>query len=77
MMMYCKTHFLASLIDAEDAKMQVNIHFPINFAVNNELGINLVDICLGDTLQISCKSLDTCKDFKNFKQPQNGLNVKF
>ena len=33
--------------------MQMNIHFLVNVAVNNRLDLNLVDLCLGKTLQIS------------------------
>ena len=31
--------------------MQVNIHFLMNIVVNNQLDLNLADICLGNTLR--------------------------
>ena len=38
--------------------MQVNTHYLINIVVNDQLDLNLVDICLGNTLKTHCKSLN-------------------
>ena len=48
-----------TLTDARDAKMQVNIHYLMNIAVSNQSDLNLAGICLDNTLQTSCKSLNT------------------
>ena len=50
---------MAWLTDAEDSKMQMNVHFLMNIVVNNLLDLNLVDVCLDSTLQVSYKSLNT------------------
>ena len=39
--------------------MQVNIRYLINIAANDKLDLNLVDICPGNTLTTSRKSLNT------------------
>ena len=54
-----KTHLMVWLTDAEDTEMQVKIHLLMNTAVNNQLHLDLDDIYLGRTLQISCESLNT------------------
>ena len=41
------------------AKMQMNIHCLINITVNDQLDLNLFDICLSKALQTSCKWLNT------------------
>ena len=43
--------------DTDDAKMLLDIPFPMNYVVIDQLTLNLVDICLNNTLQILCKSL--------------------
>ena len=43
--------------DTYDAKMLLDISFPMNYVIINQLSLNLVDICLHDTLRIICKSL--------------------
>ena len=53
---------MARLADAEDAKMQVNIHFQLNI-VNNQSGLNLVHVFLGNTQQISCRSSNSLGRF--------------
>ena len=39
--------------------MQLNNHFLMNIVVNSQLDLDLVDICLGNTIQISCELLST------------------
>ena len=56
---------------AEDAKMQVNIHSVMIIIVNNHLDWHLVDIRLGNTLQISCKLLNALERFQKLTTPQN------
>ena len=41
----------------DDAKMLLDIPFPMNYLVIDQLALNLVGICLDKTLQISCKLL--------------------
>ena len=55
--------------------MQVNIHFLINMFVNNQLDSKFADIYLGDTLQISIKSLNTFLRFLNFFWKLNNDNT--
>ena len=45
--------------------MHVNIQFLMNTVVNNQLGMNLVDICLGNAQHICCKLLNISEDFRN------------
>ena len=41
----------------DDAKTLLVIPFPMNYVIIDKLALNLVDICLDNTLQILCKSL--------------------
>ena len=43
--------------DSDDAKMLLEISFPLNCVIIDQLALNLVDICFDNMLQISCKSL--------------------
>ena len=43
--------------DADDAKMILDILFPMNYVTIDQLALNLVDICLNSTLQMLCKLL--------------------
>ena len=47
------TEIEPTLTNAGDAKMQVNIHYLINIAVNDKLDLNLVHICLNNGPLIS------------------------
>ena len=42
--------------DPDDANMLLDIRFPMNHVITDQLSLNLVDICLNNTLQISCRS---------------------
>ena len=41
--------------DAGDAKVLLDISFPMNYVIIDQLAWNLVDICLDNMLQILCK----------------------
>ena len=43
--------------DADDAKVLLNIPFPMNYVTIDQFALNLVDIFPGNTLHVSCKSL--------------------
>ena len=43
--------------DADDAKMLLDIPLSMNYVIIDQLVLNLVEICLDNTLQIICKSL--------------------
>ena len=43
-------------IDADDDKMLLNIPFPTNSVVTDQLALNLVEIYLDNTLMILCES---------------------
>ena len=43
--------------DGDEAKMLLDISFPINHVILDQLALKLVDICLDNTLQMLCKSL--------------------
>ena len=43
--------------EREGANMLLDIPFPMNYVIIDMLALNLVDICLNDTLQTLCKSL--------------------
>ena len=43
--------------DADDAKMLLDIPFPMNQVITDRLTFNLVDICLDNTPQILCNLL--------------------
>ena len=43
--------------DADDAKMLLDIPFPMSQVITDQLAFNLVDSCLDITLQILCNSL--------------------
>ena len=62
------------LIDTEDAKIQMTVHFLINIAINNHFDLNFGDICLAGTLQISGKSLNILQRFQKLMS-QNGQNL--
>ena len=47
---------MAGSADEEDAKTLLHIPFPINNAIIYQLNLNLVEICLDDTLYILCRS---------------------
>ena len=49
-------HLMVWSTDAEDAKMLLDILFSIDYVIVGQLGLNLVNICLDNTLQIFCKS---------------------
>ena len=51
------TPLLVWSTDADDAKILLDISFPMNYEIIDQLALNLIDICLGNTLQILCKSL--------------------
>ena len=38
--------------DEEDARMLLDIPYPTNNAINDQLDLKLVDICFDDTLKI-------------------------
>ena len=40
-----KTHFIAWSTDAKDVKMLLKIASPVNNIINDQLTLNLVDIC--------------------------------
>ena len=42
--------------------MQVKIPFLMSITINNQLDLNLVDTCLGSTLQHKCRLLNTLTD---------------
>ena len=46
--------FVGMATSSDDAKMLLNIPFPMNHVIIDPLALNLVDICLDNTL-ISCK----------------------
>ena len=50
-------HLMVRLTDADDAKMLLDIPFPRNYVIIDQLALNIVDICLRKTLQMLCKSL--------------------
>ena len=56
-----RIRFLATFYNnserAEDAKMLLDIPYPINQVINDQLVFSLVDICLDNMLLILCKSL--------------------
>ena len=43
------------LTDADDAKMLLDIPFPMNYVIINQLALNLIDTCLDNMLQILSK----------------------
>ena len=43
--------------DAGDAKMLLDIPLSMNYVIINQLVLNLVEICLDNTLHILCKLL--------------------
>ena len=43
--------------NADDAEMLVDIHFPMNLLIIEKSTLNLIDICVDNTLQISRKLL--------------------
>ena len=43
--------------DTDDAKMLLDIPFPMNYVLIEQLSLNLGDVCLDNTLQMLCKSL--------------------
>ena len=45
------------LADADDVKMLLDISFPMNCVIIDQLALNLVDTFLNNTQQILCKSL--------------------
>ena len=45
------------LTDSDDAKMLLDIPFPMKYVIIDQSALNLVDICLDNKLQILCKSL--------------------
>ena len=47
---------LARSADPDDAKMLLDIPFSINHIIIDQLALNLINICLDNRLQISCKS---------------------
>ena len=42
--------------DPDDAKMPLDIPFPMNHVIIDQLTLNLVGICVDNMLKISCKS---------------------
>ena len=50
--------------DAKDAKMLLNISSPMHYVINGELALNLFEICLDNTSQISGKSLLSMQNFE-------------
>ena len=47
-----KTHLMVWPTDADDAKMLLEVPFPMNYVTLNQLALHLTDICLDNTLQI-------------------------
>ena len=43
--------------DTDDAKMLLEIPFPMNYVLIDQLALNIVDNGLDNTLQILCESL--------------------
>ena len=58
---------------ADDAKMLLDIPFPINHVINNQLAFNLVDICLDSMLQILFNLLKLGRLMTPQKLPKFGL----
>ena len=52
-----KTHLIVWSTDADNAKMLLDIPFPMNQVTTDQLAFNLVDICPDNMIQISCNSL--------------------
>ena len=50
-------HLIVWSNDADDVKMLLDIPFPMNYVIIDQLALNLVDIVLNNTLKTSCKSL--------------------
>ena len=62
--------------DADDAKMLLDIPFPIDFVLIDQLALNLADICLDNTLQIllyRCYVLQKLERFTTQTSPKFGL----
>ena len=53
--------------------MQMDGHSLIKNIVNNELNLNSVDICFGNTMPMSCKSLQRIGKLATSKSPEFGL----
>ena len=49
-----KTHLMVWSTGSDDAKMLLDIPFPMNQVITDQLAFNLVDICLDNMLQILC-----------------------
>ena len=45
-------HLMAWLTDPDDAKILLGISFLMNYVLIDQLVLNLVDICLDNTLQV-------------------------
>ena len=43
--------------DTDDAEMLLDIPFPMNQVITDQLAFNVVDICLANMLQILCNLL--------------------
>ena len=52
---------MAWLINVQDAKMLLDIPFPMNNVIIDHLALNLVDICLDNKLQILCENSEDYK----------------
>ena len=49
-------HLMVWCTDADDVKMLLDIPFPMNYVIIDQLALNLADIFLNNTLQILSKS---------------------
>ena len=50
-------HLLRNRLLKQNAKMLLDIPFSMYNVINNQLALNLIDICLHNTLKILCKPL--------------------
>ena len=50
-----KTHLMPWSADQEDGKMLLDIPFPMNNVINDQLTLKLIDIYFDNMLQISAK----------------------
>ena len=44
---------MVRLTDADDARILLDIPFPMNYVIVDQFDLNWLDICLDNTLQIS------------------------
>ena len=56
--------------DKDGTRMLLDISFPMNYVTIDQLASNLVDISLGNTLQIFCNSLICFKKIGKIDHPK-------